>query len=380
MIESPAIVIPVYRRLGHLQELLSSLEKADYGDKQIPLVFKTHQGVSNEVLSFCKAYKWTHGNKTVIKDEEQLQLDENLRRCADLSEQFGSVIILEDDSYVSPRYYQYALAVLALPSDDRIAQFSLYRYGFNAISGLPHEIPDDEYDAFFIQKTSTRGQLFTWQQWKAFREWLQDMPGPDKRLPEYIHSFGLNNWELQHNWFLIEQDKYVLSPKLSVVSNQGPSGVHHTSNIDSGYFQAALQIHPRSWRLPSFQQSQLKYDAYFEIEPAFFTALNEYDFVTDLNGHKPVEILGNAHTLTSKTASKSLIGYSMGLKPLEINILWENHGNDIRLCATRDLVKDVKSRRLWNARQYFAHVPDVGVVNFLRHKWLKYVERRKGSK
>ena len=373
----PAIVIPVFKRLNSLKTLLVSLEKAEYPSNDIQLVFRSHKGASPDVTSHCETYHWPHGPKTHLKDPDQINLDENLRRCGDLSEVYEYVIILEDDSYVSPFFYSYTQQALAFSEKEpSIAQVSLYRYHFHPISGLQHHLLHDLSSVFYAQKSSTRGQAFSKEQWTRFRSWLDHMPSPDLRLPSYIKSFGLTNWELQHNWYLIEQGYYSLMPKLSTVTNTGAVGTHHRSALDSGYFQVPLQVVSQDYSFTTLKESSLVYDAFFEIHPKAFAHLKPTDLEIDLSGHKPPALFQSEYVLTSRPCKEPLESFGSGLKPIEINIIWNNKGQDINLCKAYNLVKDVKRTKRQNAKQYFGNVVDVGLYNFVKLKWLKYVDRK----
>lgn len=378
-----AIVIPVYQRVHHLNDLLKSLEQAYYGDHPVPLVFKTHEGVSAEVWSLVNQYEWKYGPKDCIKDGTNIGLDANLMSCGDLTEQFESVIILEDDTIVSPHFYTYALAALKQQgSHPSLGQISLYRYHHHPITHIPHHILDDASDGFFLQKTSTRGQLFTQQQWSKFKVWLSSMPVPDFRLPQYIKNFGSNNWEYLHNWYLVQNNLFVLYPKLSVATNQGPAGTHHSTSIDSGYFQVPLRTQDKALIFKSFEHSDLCYDTFFEWLPEKLNlrlgALTlDQDFDVDLYGNKPLECLQRPLVFTSKDSKTPIQQFGDGLKPIELNLIAQSRGTHIHLSKRDALVKNSKSNTYQRARQYFGNVGDVGLWNFIRFKWLKYVERKR---
>lgn len=373
----PIVIIPVFKRLQSLKALLSSLEKAHYPATNVPLVFRSHAGASQQVLDYCKGYHWPYGSKTCIHDAEAIGLDENLRRCGDLTETHEHIIILEDDSYASPFFYPYAQQALAHSyKEPDVAQVSLYRYHFHPISGLPHHLLNDHACNFYAQKTSTRGQAFSQLQWSLFRKWLKQMPQPDDRLPAYIQAYGKHNWELQHNWYLIEQNRYSLMPKQSVVSNTGAVGTHHNSSLDSGYFQAPLQTVSKNYSFSLLAETSLVYDAFFEIHPKAFKHLNMANLAVDIGGHKPNSLLANKDVLTSKACKEPIKSYDAGLKPIELNVLWNCEGQDVHLGKAYNLVKDVKRERRHTAKQYFGAVVDIGFLGFIKLKWLKYVDRK----
>ncbi|MGB0431163.1 MAG: hypothetical protein ACPGLV_11865 [Bacteroidia bacterium] len=380
----PAIIIPVFKRNQSLKQLLWSIEKA-HELYDVTLVFRYHTGAHSAVVEFINAYNWPFGQKRIINDSQAIGLDENLRRCGDLSNEYGSIIILEDDSLVSPFFYTYAQQALDFyENETKVGQISLYRYHHNSHSGLPFHLLANNNSAFMVQKTSTRGQAFTAKQWQKFKTWLSTKNEPDQRLPTYIKTFGQHNWELQHNQFLIENDIFSVWPKVSVSTNQGYSGTHHPNNIDAGFFQVPLQSQAINYRLPLFKNAN-QYDAFFEHKAHFFNkslplnAITNNQLCIDLNGYKPLS-LNFEYWLTSKPHTNAIATFSDELKPIELNVLWQKNGKAIALCKKADLVKNAKTNHYQQAQKYFAENTDVGLRNYLRFKWLKYVERKKLKK
>ncbi|MBI1182757.1 hypothetical protein GC194_00690 [bacterium] len=382
---NPPIVIPVYQRVKSLTKLLWSLERSHIPQDTL-LIFKSHKGAANEVLTLVENYHWPFGEKKHLHSDAALGLDQNLLECGDLSLEFDAVVILEDDLIVSPFFYSYALqAITQYQTEEDIAQISLCQYGHHPISGYVNYWIQDGFDAFMLQKTSTWGQVFTAKQWLPFKEWLSQQTIDKHRIPEYIVSYGPQNWEFLHNAYLIATNRYSVWPRLSLSTNQGSAGTHHKNDIDAGFFQVPLQNIATDYCWPSFAQA-LKYDAWFELHPSFFNSLlKEFriDFQqveTDLHGHKPLSVSNKPYWLTSKPCNEAIASFSSELKPKEINILWHMKGDYIKLCRKENLVKDVKKSTAQNALEYFAEVPDVGLWNFLKFKWLKYVERKRLSK
>lgn len=383
MTDFPAIVIPVFQRVALLKELLQSLEKADYPEGNVPLIFKAHLGVADDVWSLVKEYEWPYGQKECVRDEENLGLDQNILSCGDLTNQYDWVIILEDDSYASPRFYQYVLdAIKQQGTSHKLAQISLYRYQYLPITGLPHHLLDESGDGYYLQKTSTRGQAFSKPQWSGFKEWLKANEHSQPPLPSYIAAYGKHNWEYLHNAYIISNDLFVLHPKHSVITNQGPVGTHHRTTIDAGLFQTPLTWQKRSFQFLSFEESILAYDAYFEWLPEKASSflpksLSSQAFDMDLHGTKPLDVLTSPTLFTSKTSKAPIKSYDGGLKPLEYNLIQEKSGSFFCYSERKSIVKNSKRDFKQKAMQYFGNVTDVGLANFIRFKWLKYVERKR---
>lgn len=381
---NPAIVIPVYQRVQSLERLLSSIERAEF-PQDVTLVFRTHKGVNPKVLELCKAYHWDYGDKQIIQNEKQLTLDDNIRACGDLTGEYGAVIILEDDLVVSPFFYEFTKGALAeYGEESSVAGIGLYSYTNNPVSGLRHFQTKYDHDAALCQKTVTWGQCFTKTQWSLFRDWCENNTVDLQLLPLYMQNYGLDNWELQHNAYLLASEKFVVHPTHALTTNSGLPGTHHQSTIDSGLFQVPLQFEAKNWMFPAFKEL-MKYDAYFEMKSDSFKSLLPkdhtllgLDFDLDLAGLKPLEHLEHQMLLTSKKCKNAKWQYSADLKPKELNVIWNEAGNGLSLCQKSDVLHPELSE-LQKASNHFGETRDVGLRNWLVWKWLKYVDRKRNQ-
>ena len=74
-------------------------------------------------------FQWRFGEKEVRIAEKHLGLKAHLLRCGDLTSEFGSIILLEDDLLVSPVFYSFVLeASVFYKGQKNIAGISLYKY------------------------------------------------------------------------------------------------------------------------------------------------------------------------------------------------------------------------------------------------------------
>jgi len=157
----PAIVILAYNRPNPLKRLLSSLTRASYPpDHPIDLVFsidRREEGIHPEVASIAEGYRWPYGKKNLVCHDKRLGLVGNFYFSGDLSVEYGSLILLEDDLLVSPMFYWFASQALQnYQDDDRIAGISLYSLWFNGYTQFPFVPIIDESDVFFLQVPYTQ--------------------------------------------------------------------------------------------------------------------------------------------------------------------------------------------------------------------------------
>lgn len=368
--QDPALVVLAYDRPDSLRRVLGSIADANFGSRtRVPLVISIDHGGGNEVLRVAESFEWRYGEKQVIVRPEKLGMREHSLRCGDLSLDFGAVIFLEDDSFVAPYFYQYALAAGDFfDSDPAIAGVSLYAQLFNEITGLSFSPLEDGKDTFFIQSACTWGVLWTGAQWQAFREWLREYgSGPvtiEDHVPELVASWPSTSWKKYLNKYLVMQDKYFVYPRHSVLTNFADVGSHNEATTFN--FQVPLSLGSRSWAFVALQESLAIYDAYFEIRSDCMKKLapeiQSYDFLVDLSGQRPLSDCAEL-VLTSKSCRGGLRTYGFRMAQLEQNIIFNIPGDFFTL-ARPDVVGGLSSHAI-NAITK-ASQKDLGLVKYGR--------------
>jgi hypothetical protein len=354
-----------------------------------------HAGCSPRVWEWVNQYPWPRGEKHCRLNPKPIGLEENLRQCGNLTQQYGSVIVLEDDCLVAPSFYTFAQQALNFYSkENSVAQISLYQYDIKPNIPVYWHRLHSEYASYFVQKTSTYGQAYTHVQWEGFNEFLRQ---PDRnaqinhllqkgQLPSKYQRYGVNNWELQHNAYMVLHEKGSVWPRLSLSSNQGVVGTHHKTSIDSGLFQTPMLPSVKTFALAPIGPHGLWYDPYAEVHPGVFANILELHGIApdqteiDLWGTKPLSISNKPYWLTSKPTTEAIARFGMDLKPLETNILWQFPGQGLSLSKATSIQSVAWPDHLAHARSFFSHHPDVGLWPYLRYKWLKYVDRKRHGK
>ena len=108
-----AIAIPAFNRPRALARLLRSLNAARFPqDAPVPLYFvfdSLEKGQPDpEVLLLAQDFSWNRGPKHILMAETALGLRGNILRCGDLTERHAGLIVLEDDLWLSPAFYEAA--------------------------------------------------------------------------------------------------------------------------------------------------------------------------------------------------------------------------------------------------------------------------------
>jgi hypothetical protein len=127
----PSLVLALYNREEAALRSLESISAARYPGRDVRLVISidNDSNKNENIERVAREYNWKHGEKEVIYHKQKLGLREHFNFCGDLTQKYGTVIFLEDDLFVSPHYYDYALQALDFyRGDDRVAGISLFSY------------------------------------------------------------------------------------------------------------------------------------------------------------------------------------------------------------------------------------------------------------
>ena len=131
----PAIIAIGYNRPEALKRLLGSLNSAKYDTDDITLIIsidhskKEKDEKNKAVLNLANDFEWKHGEKRVIFREKNMGLRAHVIACGDLANKYESIVMLEDDIYVSPMFYKYASKALEfVENKDYVGGVSLYNH------------------------------------------------------------------------------------------------------------------------------------------------------------------------------------------------------------------------------------------------------------
>ncbi|MFR6471241.1 MAG: hypothetical protein ACLUPE_02885 [Turicibacter sanguinis] len=344
----PAIIVVAYNRPKSLKRLLRFLGEAHYNVEDIPLVISIDKGDNQDVIEVANEFEWSHGRKEIIYQKENLKLRKHIIRCGDLSEKYGSVIILEDDLVVSRHFYQYAMSALDFSLDKKyIGGVSLYNHRWNVNVSEPFEIADDPYDNWYFQFASSWGEAWTAEQWKAFKQWYLENIDIDlhtDNMPEFVANWSSSSWLKYFIKYLIEKNKYFLYPKRSLTTNFSDAGTHVNNNNTN--YQVPLQEYEIAYCFSKIEESSCIYDAFFENKKmASILGYNSTDFEMDLYGTK---VKTNKRFVLSRRILnyKILTSFGCSMRPHENNIAYRVNGSDFFLYDTSCPSKNSNKRNL----------------------------------
>lgn len=317
----PAIVICAYNRPKSLDRLLRSLSEAKFDKQNIPLVISMDGPVDAEVEELAEEYNWTYGEKTILRSKAHLGLKKHVLSCGKLTNLYGAIILLEDDLFVAPYFYNYACSALSFyEQETRVGGLSLYSYEVAESCFLPFVPLGDHSDVYFMQVASSWGQAWTHAQWVLFEAWLEKYPnGKSEVLPDYVQQWGEQSWKKIFMAYLIDLQKYFVFPRVSYTTNFEDPGTNVTTR---GLYQVKLNYSKTLPCFTTFDNSTTIYDAWFEMEPMSLNLrtdiLREYDYEIDLYCTKT---LSKSYVLTTRSGENEIMRFSSGMKPLIANVI-----------------------------------------------------------
>jgi len=356
----PAIVVVAYNRPDSLQRLLASLSKADYSsNREIALIISIDKSDSDAVAKMAKKYVWNFGEKILFIRQQRLGLKKHILLCGDLTEQYDSIIMLEDDLCVSPYFYHYAdKALIYYKNDNKIAGISLYNYRINETAQRPFEPVHDGTDVYFLQLPSSWGQAWDRAQWEEFRAWYDHRDfhiEASNSLPANVMFWPKTSWKKDFVKYMAAKNKYFVYPRISLTTNFGDIGTHGRQKNNN--VQVPLLSRKMYYRFCRIHKSLAIYDAHMEILPDVLSRLNKklasFDYETDLYGTKKIEKISKEYVLTSKNCAKYLLSFSGDMRPHETCIIYDMPGDQFKLCRVSSLsAKKISLRQQFNNMLY----------------------------
>ena len=377
---TPAIVTIGYNRPDSLKRLLGSIAAASYPEGvSVPLVISIDKSETDEVIGVAEDFSWEYGEKIILKRNPRMGLRNHVLACGDLTHEYGSIIVLEDDLYVSPAFYDYAVKALDFTEgDERVGSISLYNHLFNVHVRRSFAAVDDGYDNWYLQLASSWGQAYSRKQWDAFKIWYDNHLKADlarTNVPANVSGWSDKSWLKYYIAYLIDMDRFTFYPRISYTTNFGDVGSHAVKSdcdLQVPLSGAKGRQHLSFSRL---EDSTAVYDSFFEntrlgesVIKQLITeestvagsavALNVAEgsnlrneacrIITDLYGYKPVEAMLKEdkdirYVLSSKALPYKIVkSYARAMRPIDENIRCDIPGNDFYLYDVKSGAEPVK--------------------------------------
>ena len=355
----PAIVVAGYSRPACVHRLLNSVCDAYYPINDITLIISLdYSNRSEENVEISEKCAWRYGEKKIIRHNKRKGLKEHILSCGDMSEEYGAVIVLEDDLLVSPDYYSYVLQMLDYyKNDDRICGISLYSHDWNGYGNYQFMPQRNEYDVFIGQIGISWGQCWTQKQWRSFKSFYnnnKDKAIFDEKLPWTINLWGEQSWAKYFYDYMVNEDKYYVIPYISLSTNFSDEG-EHNSKVSNTFQVMIMEARGKKYYAPTFEQA-IKYDMFFErILDDTIKVGNVLgnDICVNLNGFRR-SVSGKKYILTCKRYDgiNPEAHFGLRMRPIEQNVLLNIPGDDIYLYKSADIQgKDISNYRRTSRRR-----------------------------
>ncbi len=347
----PAIIVVAYNRPRSLSRLLYSLDNAQYISMEIPLIISIDKSQNNEVEWVADNFNWKNGTKKIIKHENNLGLRKHILACGNLTSEYESVIILEDDMFVSPHFYSYAQQALNFyDKEERVCGISLYAYNFNFVANLNFYPLNDSYSTYFVQHASSLGQIWSKKHWEGFNQWYvnndkkleQDLP-----IPDYVLRWPESSWKKYFIAYMVIHDLYFVFPKVSLATNFSfDKGTHLNGGSNNMQVPILIESIKNDFNFCYFKTSKIRYDSYFELTEESLKMLipffKKYSISCDLNGTKKLEKIKSEYIISIKDCKNPIKTYGIQMVPLELNLIFDISGSELSFGKHSDFLNKIK--------------------------------------
>ena len=370
------IIILAFNRLYSLQRLMISLiesARSFNASSPIPITISLDKDASSDVIRFSENFYSRFYNISIIKQSQKMGPDQHNLWAMQQSESLENVMILEDDSMVSPSLFFYSTSILSkLAEDPKIAGFSLYDYERNEVANCPFIKLDDGNDIYFYQRASSRGMIISKAQWLRYKSCNIDYTSID--LPAFYHRWDNSIWEKNFNAYLIQENLYWLFPRLSLTTNFGEPGAHISKSIYRHAFQTKLSIAIKSeYKLCNMLESKAVYDSYGE--PRCIQGFSTGEITADILGIRNLSLVKTKYVITGRRSSTHIEGYSLDLIPPEMNVIKHLRGDELKVTEPRFVSETYLSKMRWQLKLHYYFYPDQGLLHLLRIKLMEIAHR-----
>lgn len=339
------IIVLAYNRPHALNNLFDSLLLLKTNGETVNLVISIDNQGTDEVNCLAKNFEWPFGKKKIIIHEKRLGLKAHFMFSGDVTEEYGNVIFLEDDLIVSPYMLDFCDAYLNnYMDDDRIAGASLYNPILKEGTGCKYYQIDDGADVYFLQQPYW-GNIWTKAKWSLFREWYKTYKLNNAILPKHVVTWKDSSFKKVFIQYLIETDRYFVTPRISLLTNNGETGLHNT--IAKYQYQCNMMMGHKQYAMPSMDDSKSLYDAFFEIKPEILKKENpelaDFDFYVDIYKQKLLD-LNASYCLTTRECTNPAIEYNCQMKPIELATMIGAKGKGLYLVKPQNILNKEYNR------------------------------------
>jgi hypothetical protein len=334
-----------------------------------------------DVLEVSMSFEWKYGEKEIIAYPENIGLRKHVIACGNLTEKFDSIIVLEEDCFVSRNYYNYACKSLNFySSEPMIAGISLYAYTYYESAGMPFMPVIDGFDTYFMQVPGSLGQVWTKTHWRGFMDYYHSNHQIEKndKIPEKVKTWPETSWKKYFYKYMVEKNLYFVYPQVAFSTNFGDVGTHLT--FQTQVYQVALENYKvKEYNFAKFEDSKNKYDAYFEMLPECLISHKvniDLDTCIDLMGSKPLELFKQQYCLSIKKCLNPIQCYDNSLIPIIQNVIYGVDGKWISYAESYsfgELFESARIQQIVNAQSLGFSTGEIKILSGKTYKIGDYI-------
>jgi len=310
---------------------------------------------SDEIETIAQKATWKHGEKKIIRYSERLGLKKHILNCGDLSQKYGAVIILEDDLFVSPEFYNYTCAALnKYEQAENVAGIALYSHWWNGYGNCSFRPAQSGFDSFFGQFSITWGQCWTASQWKKFKLWYMNQGETfteTYNLPQNVMSWGKQSWGKYFIKYIVENNLYYVIPYNAMSTNFSDTG-EHCNAVNTAHQVPLAGLAKRNYVFPNAEEGYY-YDVFFDrifSKSDSIKGIAGNQICVDLNYSKR-RTDGKRYLLTNRRINKNPIdSFGIKLRPVEENAVYSIPGKEIFLYDIQGEIIEFKNETLSTER------------------------------
>ena len=251
------IALFVYNRLWHTRQTLEALKENELANSSDLFIFsdgaKNSEAIAavEEVRKYIKNVGGFKSVSIIERDENYGLADSIIEGVTSLCNEFGRVIVIEDDVVTSPFFLQYMNEALDIYANDPMVA---------SVHGYWYPIDEDMPETFFLRGASCWGWA-TWSRgWDIFEADGQKLLD-EMKIQKLNHTFDLdgamaytqmlkdqingknNSWAIRWHAATFLANKFQLSPGTSLVRNIGFDGSGINSR-ESDKYDVSLATKP----------------------------------------------------------------------------------------------------------------------------------------
>lgn len=339
MISQLTIVIIAYNRSEALKRLLGSISLTKLKDYNLNFIFSLEKKATKAVIKVINDFELNRINKVIIHNDNFLGADRHNLKVQQLALIHENILILEDDHFVSPYLFDFAFAALNFyQKNENVAAISLYPYSWVESISVPFLPLEDGYFNYFQQRPSSRGYILTKNQVIRFNEWKINNPSCKNQLPPNTKKWKSDNWEKMWYNYLIDTNQFLVFPHVAFNTVFGELGYNMKNSNERYAFQQPLAFGKSIYNFSTSEHSYSVYDAFYEYLK--YEELGFEDVEGNLYGTKTIDCISKKFIAINTCNDSSIKSFGRDLKPIELNVLLNNHGNEISIIETKNYRKN----------------------------------------